>query len=70
MTISDAPPRRYGSPPTGTRRGTIATTREGGGYVVTCDCLWLRWEPSEKDAAEVAAAHMKKCKGPRPEEVA
>lgn len=37
-------------------------TVEGGGYVVTCECHWLRWYPAEKEAAQGSAEHVKKCK--------
>ncbi len=54
--------RPYGNPPTGTRHGAIATTQEGGGYVTTCNCLWLRFWHSHNDAADGRREHAKKCK--------
>lgn len=37
-------------------------TREGGGFVVTAACKWLRWWASEKEAHDGRAEHEKKCK--------
>ena len=37
------------------------TKPEGGGFVVTCECRWLRWWPTEKDAAQGRREHVKKC---------
>lgn len=37
-------------------------TTEGGGYVVTCQCRWLKFYESQKDAAEGRREHVKKCK--------
>ena len=58
---------RYGNPPTGTRQGKILTTEEGGGYVTTCDCRWLRWWPTRTDAATGRREHAKKCKAGKAE---
>lgn len=49
-------------PPTTPKVTGIITTPEGGGHVVTCECRWLRFYESEKDAAEGRTAHIKKCK--------
>jgi hypothetical protein len=42
---------------------TITTTAESGGYVLTCECLWVRYEPRRNDAADAQREHVKKCKG-------
>lgn len=35
---------------------------EGGGWMVSCPCLWLRWAEMEIVAREVKREHEKKCK--------
>lgn len=50
------------TPPVNTP-GLLKMTAEGGGYVITCVCRWLRWFPTKGDASEGEQAHAKKCKG-------
>lgn len=40
-------------------------TEEGGGFTVTCDCLWLRWYDTKPAALTGLRDHGEKCKGPR-----
>ncbi len=41
------------------------TTTEGGGYVVTCECHWLKFAADEQHAAKYRREHEKTCKGPK-----
>lgn len=46
----------YGSP------ALVGVHPEGGGFVATCVCSWLRWLPDQRAAARDYAAHVKGCK--------
>ena len=37
-------------------------TREGGGHVVSCACLWIKYAHDEQHAAKYRREHEKTCK--------
>lgn len=40
-------------------------TCEGGGFMASCACGWLRYETDEQHAAKYRREHEKTCKGPK-----
>lgn len=40
----------------------MKTTQEGGGFVVTCACRWLRFEATKPGSEDAERGHAKKCK--------
>lgn len=45
----------------------IAETREGGGYMTTCPCGWIKWSAAHPDADAGRREHVKRCKVARGE---
>ena len=43
----------------------IHVTAEGGGYVLTCECDWTRYEVTRPGADAARRDHAPKCKGPK-----
>ena len=41
--------------------GPTTVTHEGGGYVVSCACLWLKFAADEQHAAKYRREHEKTC---------
>lgn len=54
-------PSRYGPPP------RLGIHPEGGGFVVTCKCLWLRMFPTRPAAEAGRREHEKRCRTARGE---
>lgn len=55
----------HSAPPTEARYGPVKShglAPEGGGYVVSCTCRWIRWWPKKSEASQGRLKHQKACK--------